>query len=229
MLTEALKLTNTGVDFDQFAVGLNLTSFPEAAQFVAREKELSKVHELLHGHSSRSCVALHGLGGIGKTQLTIEYIRRYKEKYTAIFWLNANDQDSLKLSFRDVAQQVLKYHPSTSLLTSVDLDDLDQVVHAVKAWLDLQKNTHWLMIYDNYDNPKISGNLDRSAIDIRQFLPQSDQGSIIITTRSSRVSQGYRVYVQKLLDIKEGLEILSNTSRRKDIAEGIYIICHINF
>jgi hypothetical protein len=61
------------------------------------------MRELLHSYSSRSCVALYGLGGIGKTQLTIEYIRRYKEKYTAIFWLNANDQDSLKLSFRDVA------------------------------------------------------------------------------------------------------------------------------
>ena len=98
-----MKLTSTGVDFEQFAVGLNLASFPEATQFVAREKELSKMHELLHGHSNRTCVVLYGLGGIGKTQLAIEYIRRHKEKYTAIFWSNANDQDSLKLSFRDVA------------------------------------------------------------------------------------------------------------------------------
>lgn len=61
------------------------------------------MHELLYSHNNRTCVVLHGLGGIGKTQLAIEYIRRHKEKYTAIFWLNANDQDSLKLSFRDVA------------------------------------------------------------------------------------------------------------------------------
>ena len=220
-LQEVIQLTGTGVDFEQFAVGLNLASLPEAAQFVAREKELSNVHELLHGHSNRTCVVLHGLGGIGKTQLAIEYVRRHKERYTAMFWLNANDPDSLKLSFRDVAQQILRYHPSTSLLAGVDSDDLDQVVYAVKAWLDLQSNTRWLMIYDNYDNPKTSGNLDCSAVDIRQYLPQSDQGSIIITTRSSRVSQGRRVYIQKLLDIKESLEILSNMSGRKDIAEGI--------
>jgi hypothetical protein len=93
-----------------------------------------------------------------------------------------------------------------------------------KAWRDLQKNTHWLIIYDNYDNPKIHGNLDRSAVDIRQYLPRSDQGSIIITTWSSRVSQGCRVHVQKLLDIKEGLEILLNTSRRKDIAEVSHLL-----
>jgi hypothetical protein len=121
-----MKLTGTGIDFEQFAVGLNLASFPKATQFVARGKELLKMHELLYGHSSRTCVVLYGLGGMGKTQLAIEYIRRHKEKYKAIFWLNANDQDSLKLSLRDAAQQVLKYHPSTSLLASVVLDDLDR-------------------------------------------------------------------------------------------------------
>jgi hypothetical protein len=63
---------------------------------------------------------------MGKTQLAITYARRYKEKYTAIFWLNANDEDSLKLSFQDIAQQVLRHHPSTSVLLSVDQKkDLD--------------------------------------------------------------------------------------------------------
>lgn len=96
---------------------------------------------MLYGHSTRSIVVLHGLGGIGKTQLVLAYAMRHEEKFSAIFWLNANDNDSLRLSFRAVAQHVLKYHPSTSLLASIDLDDLDRVVHAVKAWLDLQKNT----------------------------------------------------------------------------------------
>ncbi|TVY12521.1 Vegetative incompatibility protein HET-E-1, partial [Lachnellula arida] len=207
-----------GVDFEQFAVGLNLASFPEATQFVAREKELSKMHELLQDHSSRSCVVLHGLGGMGKTQLAITYARRHKEKYTAIFWLNANDKDSLKLSFRDVAQQVLRHYPSTSVLSCVDQDkDLNQVVSAVKAWLDFPQNARWLMIYDNFDNPKTPSNTDNSAVDIRQFLPRSDHGSIIITTRSSRVRQGERIRVQKLPDIGEGLEIVSNMSGRKGI------------
>ncbi|KAH7418662.1 hypothetical protein BKA64DRAFT_691181 [Cadophora sp. MPI-SDFR-AT-0126] len=168
-----------GVDFEQFAVGLNLASFPEATQFIAREKELSKIHELLQDHSSRSCVILHGL------------------------------RDSLKLSFRDVAQQVLRHHPSTSVLSSVDQDkDLDQVVSV-------------LMIYDNFDNPKTPGNPDSSAVDIRKFLPRSDHGSIIITTRSARVRQGIRIHVQKLPDVREGLEIVSNMSGRKGIEKAL--------
>src|SRR4051812_49074348 len=215
-------LTSTEVDFGQFAVGLNLASFSEATQFVAREKELSKMHELLQDYRSRSYVVLHGLGGIGKTQLAITYARRHKEKYTAIFWLNANDEDSLKQSFRDVAQQVLRHHPSTSVLSSVDEDkDLNQVVSLIKGWLDLSQNTRWLMIYDNLDNLKAFRNPDKSAVDIRQFLPRSDHGSIIITTQSLQVRQGTRIYVQKLLDIREDLKILSNISGHKGIEKDI--------
>jgi hypothetical protein len=219
-----MELTELGDDSDQFAVGFDLLAIPEAAQFVARENELAEMHRLLHGHKSRSVVVLHGLGGIGKTQLAIEYTTRHKEKYTAVFWLNTNDEDSLKSSFRDIAQHIheeQKSRPSTSTLASVDLNgNLDQVVTAVKTWLGLQRNTRWLMIYDNYDNPRVPGNLDRLAVDIRGFLPRADHGSIIITTRSAQVSQGCRIHVQKLPNIHEGLEILSNTSKRENIEKG---------
>jgi hypothetical protein len=210
------------VDFEQFAIRFNLSSFPEAAQFVAREQELSDMHDLLHGHSSRAAVVLHGLGGIGKTQLAVEYIRQHKEKHTAIFWLNANDEDSLRLSYCGIAQQVLQCHPSTRVLSSVDLEgDLNRVVSAVKIWLDLQGNARWLMVYDNYDNPRISKNSGRSTVDIRQYLPESDHGSVIITTRSARVSQGRRIQVQKLTALEDGLKILANTSRRENIKNGM--------
>jgi hypothetical protein len=166
---------------------------------------------------------LHGLGGIGKTQLALAYAIRHEEKHTAVFWLNANDEDSLRLSFRAIAQQVLNNHPSTRLFVGINLDNLDQVVYAVKAWLDLQRNTRWLMIYDNYDNPRISGHTDKSALDIRRFLPGSNHGSVIITTRSAQVKQGPRIHVQKLLDVQEGLKILSTTSGRKDIENGMLL------
>jgi hypothetical protein len=226
---EATALTTSiGMDFEQYTVRFNLSSFPEAAQFVAREEELSKMHELLHGHSSRAVIVLHGLGGIGKTQLAVQYVRRHKEKHTAIFWLNANDEDSLRLSFRGIAQQVLQCHPSAGVLSSVDLEgDLDRVASAVKAWLNLQGNARWLMVYDNYDNPRISGSSNTSTVDIRQYLPESDQGSIIITTRSARVTQGERLHVQKLAGLEDGLKILANMSGRKGIENGmsyIYLI-----
>jgi hypothetical protein len=112
------------------------------------------------------------------------------------------------------------------VLGSIDLEgDLNRVVDAIKAWLDLQGNTRWLLIYDNYDNPGISNESDHLTVDIRQYLPESDQGSIIITTRSARVTQGRRLHVQKLTGLEDGLKILANTSRREDITNGVLDKC----
>jgi hypothetical protein len=53
--------------------------------------------------SSRKLLVLGGMGGIGKTQLAITYVKRYRSYYTSIFWLNATSEVSLKTSLRHVA------------------------------------------------------------------------------------------------------------------------------
>jgi hypothetical protein len=165
------------------------------------------MHKALSGDGFRQTAILYGLGGIGKTQLSIAYAKRHKDSYSAIFWLNIKDKDSLKQSFAKVARQILREHPSASRLSNVDTNkNLDEVVDAVKAWLSLPNNTRWLIIYDNYDNPKLPGNTDPAAVDIRKFLPESYQESIIITTRSSQVRFGHPIQIRKLWDTNENLD-----------------------
>jgi hypothetical protein len=98
--------------------------------------------------------------------------------------------------------------------------NLDKVVDSIKSWLSLPNNTRWLIIYDNYDNPKLSSRTDATAIDIRKFLPESYQGSIIITTRSSEVRIGYSIQIRKLGNIDDGLAILLNISRQQGLITG---------
>jgi len=90
----------------------------------------------------------------------------------------------------------------------------------VKAWLSLPHNIRWLLIYDNYDNPKLPGTTDPMAIDVRKFLPESYQGSIIITTRSSEVRIGHSIQIRKLGDVRDSLELLSTVSRREGLVAG---------
>jgi hypothetical protein len=99
-------------------------------------------------------------------------------------------------------------------------ENLDEVIDGVKAWLSLPNNTRWLMIYDNYDNPKLASTLDPTAVDIRKFLPESYQGSVIITTRSSQVRIGHRIQITKLKKQRDSLEILSNASSREGLING---------
>jgi hypothetical protein len=210
-----------GVKREDFSVSFNLSNVPKIEYFVAREEELAEMHRRLSSDGSRRTVVLHGLGGIGKTQLSIAYAKRHQHNYSATFWLNIKDEDSLKQSFAKIARQILRQHPSASWLSNVDLkENLDQVVDAVKAWLSLPDHTRWLLIYDNYDNPKVASDIDPAAVDIEKFLPEVYQGSVIVTTRSSRVDIGYPIHLRKLRGIQESLGILSYTSRREVLANG---------
>ena len=214
-------LTGIGIKYEDFSIAFSLSDVSGIEHFVAREKELAEIHRNLSSDGSRRTVVLHGLGGIGKTQLTVSYAKRHKDNYSAVFWLNIKDEDSLKQSFAKVAKQILREHPLASRLSSVDIkENLDEVIDAVKAWLSLPNNTRWLMIYDNYDSPKLPGNADQTAVDIRRFLPEAHQGSIIITTRSSQVKIGHRIRVGKLEDVQDGLEILAHASGREKLMEG---------
>jgi hypothetical protein len=202
-------------------VAFSLSNIVDIDHFVARDQELAEMHRYLNGNGSRCTVILHGLGGIGKTQLTIAYSKRYKDSYSAIFWLNIKDKDSLKQSFAKVTRQILREHLSASRLSSLDLEkNLDEVIDAVKSWLSLTNNTRWLMIYDNYDNPKLPGSTDPGALDIRKYFLESYQGSIIITTRSSQVKTGHRIHITKLQNMHDSLEILSNASSREGLING---------
>lgn len=179
------------------------------------------MHGLLNSDCSRHTVVLHGLGGIGKTQLALAYTNRHKNDYSGMFWLNAKDEDSLKHSFANVVRQILRYYPLAYRISSIDVqEDLDGIVDAVKAWFSLPNNTRWLIVYDNYDNPKVFNNVDPAAVDIRKFLPEANQGSVIITTRSSQVETGQLIHIRKLAGINESLEILSNMSRRQISVDG---------
>jgi hypothetical protein len=222
-------LTRIGVKYENFSIPFSLSAVSDIEHFVAREDELREIHKALSGDGSWHTIVLHGLGGIGKTQLAIAYAKRHKDNYSAIFWLNIKDEDSLKQSFARVARQILREYPSARGLSNIDMKNLDDVIDAVKAWLSLPYNTRWLTIYDNYDNPRLASNTDPAAVDIAKFLPEVYQGSVLVTTRSSEVEISHLIQVTKLVDVRDSLEILSNTSRREGLMHGKHYLYAIIF
>ena len=149
---------------------------------------------------------------------------RHKDSYSAIFWLNVKDETTVRQSFVTIAKRIVRYHPSARYVSATDLTgNLEDIVDAVKSWLSEADNRRWLTIYDNYDNPKVQGNSDPSAVDVREFLPDAHQGSVIITTRSAQVRLGRSIQVRKLADAHESADILSSMARRELSVEGKYI------
>jgi hypothetical protein len=135
-----------------------------------------------------------------------------------VFWLNSKDVDTLKRGFLSIARRIYLEHSSLVHLKSItEQGKLDEAVEAVKRWLSKPKNTRWLLIYDNYDKPKLPGINDPSAFSIKSFLPEAHQGDIIITTRSSQLKMGRLIPVGKFQDIKDSLLVLSHTSGRQGL------------
>ncbi|KAH6658616.1 kinesin light chain 1 [Truncatella angustata] len=213
-LREEVQKRVKGSRADDFSLPFSLSAVPESQDFVARENEIAEMRRTLSSDGSRRVVVLHGLGGIGKTQLAVAYMKRFRDEYSAIFWFNIKDEASIQLSFTRVATQILQQHPNASHLRGLDLQNNDHMIEAVKAWLSLPGNTRWLAVYDNYDNPRLTNHSNDRGIDIHRFLPSSYQGSIVITTRLSQVDIGHRIQIKKLESIYDCLKVLSETSGR---------------
>jgi hypothetical protein len=72
-------LTRVGIKREDFSIAFSLSNISGIEHFVAREEELAELHKTLSGDGSRRTVFLHGLGGIGKTQLSVAYVKRHKD------------------------------------------------------------------------------------------------------------------------------------------------------
>jgi hypothetical protein len=180
-----------------------------ASLFIGRDAEIQQMEKiLLPGPNSlyRQVLVLGGMGGIGKTQLSIAYARRHGNTYSSVFWLNATSEATLKSSFRNVARRILARE-------AVDQLDDDRLWCAVSDWLCELDNSDWLLIYDNYD--------ELEEYNLTKYYPSVAHGSIIVTTRVPSRVNGSKVNLRSLSKEEDSLRILSARSERERIESGM--------
>jgi tetratricopeptide (TPR) repeat protein len=129
--------------------------------FTGREEILQELRADLVKNCKQ---ALSAMGGMGKTQIAIEYAYRHEKDYSAVLWTFADTEQSISSGFAKIA----------ALLTLPEKDSTEQaaVTAAVRRWLE--EHDGWLMVFDNSDQPEL----------LKSFLPQPQRGHVLLTSRN---------------------------------------------
>jgi NB-ARC domain len=142
--------------------------------FTGREAYMNQIRVKILNSSPKKFnhrLAVHGLGGIGKTQIAIEYAHRYRSDYDFVFWLHAADRTSLISDLAAISKEI----NCVAFTSDIPLED---IAMQVLKWINSQRN--WLIILDNVDDVTV----------VRGLLPEtSTHRHTLITTRVNDIKQ----------------------------------------
>ncbi|KAH7124721.1 TPR domain protein [Dactylonectria macrodidyma] len=152
--------------------------FPPDPDFVDRPDILKWMHEKCARPAAR--IALVGLGGIGKSQLAIQYAHQVRQRVpnTWVFWVHASTRGRFEEAYRSIADRL-------ELPRRNDPDV--NICRLVSEWLRVEENGPWKMILDNADDVGVF--FLNAQKRLASFLPQSCNGSIVVTSRSMDVAE----------------------------------------
>ncbi|MFE6483489.1 FxSxx-COOH system tetratricopeptide repeat protein [Streptomyces sp. NPDC057757] len=138
---------------------------PRNHNFTGRNELITQLHARLADRRAAIVPqAFFGLGGVGKTQLAVEYIYRYQSQYQLIWWINSEDPALVRSSIAALAPHLgLEAGPSGD-------EALPLVLDALRRGSPYRR---WLLVFDNADRPE----------DLEEFFP-SGEGHILITSRN---------------------------------------------
>jgi tetratricopeptide (TPR) repeat protein len=132
--------------------------------FVGRAEELRRLDSVVAGTGRAVVVAVHGLGGIGKSALVARFAEVHETRFSLVWWMTADSPAAIEAGLAELAAQLV---PQTVELPSEQRTELGV------RWL--ATHTGWLLVLDNLSAPK----------DAAELLARVRTGTVVITSRHS--------------------------------------------
>ncbi|TAQ87275.1 hypothetical protein B7494_g4384 [Chlorociboria aeruginascens] len=212
--------------FGEYRIVFGLKGVPKVSSFVERPVEMAELERALL--PERQCyqqkrLVLHGLGGIGKTQLAVKFASQHHRKFSAVIWLDGRSRNSLKQSIASCASRIAEGQISepSRMYTAGSNSDINAVVQEVMDWLAREDNDQWLLIFDNVDRDYGRHNPDPDAYDVTEYFSGAEHGSVLITTRLAKLEQlGEPLQLGKVSQDQARAILQTRYKRKYDLAEG---------
>ncbi|HYP41321.1 MAG TPA: FxSxx-COOH system tetratricopeptide repeat protein, partial [Chloroflexia bacterium] len=165
--------------------------------FTGREQLLEELHNaLISGQFAALTQAIHGMGGVGKTQLATEYAYRHMGEYDIVWWVRAEEATTLAADYARFAGELD--------LPEKGAMEQEVVVEAVRRWLEREQG--WLLVFDNANKPE----------DVSRYLPRVIKGHVLITSRNPN----WKAVASKLpvlsFEQSEAVEFLLKITEQED-------------
>ncbi|MDX3239212.1 FxSxx-COOH system tetratricopeptide repeat protein [Streptomyces sp. ME03-5709C] len=140
---------------------------PRNTFFTGRSTVLDRLRDRLGGGNPAVQPfpqTLHGLGGVGKTQVALEYAHRFKADYDLVWWIEAEQEDRIAPSLAELARRLeLRVGDSVSEAAEAAREELATGTRFPR----------WLLVFDNVDDPER----------VRRFFP-GGRGHVVVTARN---------------------------------------------
>jgi tetratricopeptide (TPR) repeat protein len=172
---------------------------PRYPFFTGRSSILEQVRrQFVTGASGgRLPQVLHGLGGVGKTQLAREYANRFKPDYDLVWWVDAEQPDLVAPKLADLGRR---------LAPGIGDDVSEAAVAALQALRAGHPYKRWLLVFDNVED--LDDVLNRFS-DQTGPIPDDVYGHLLVTTRTKPASTQVRTVEVEVFTREESVEHLT--------------------
>ncbi|MEV5846733.1 FxSxx-COOH system tetratricopeptide repeat protein [Streptomyces sp. NPDC051985] len=136
--------------------------------FTGRGYILEKVREELRGGMTAVLPqhqALFGLGGVGKTQIALEYVHRFSADYDLVWWVPSENVDNVVASLAELGARIGAPGGEDMALAS------KETVRMLSRGIPTKR---WILVFDNADDPE----------DLTGYIPTTGGGHILVTSRN---------------------------------------------
>ncbi|WP_281177952.1 FxSxx-COOH system tetratricopeptide repeat protein [Actinospica robiniae] len=159
--------------------------------FTGRAEMLVQLERRLRTDSVTAVLpqALHGMGGVGKSQIAIEYAYRHRDEYELVWWIPSEQPGQILASLSELGEH-LGHEPGLEIGASIA-----QVQTALRSGVPYAK---WLLVFDNAETLEA----------VRPYIPESGSGKVLVTSRNAAWGQVAQSLEIDVFTREESIELL---------------------